>query len=115
MPYMELETLLTGTKWEIIEILATNPCSPSELAEKLNTTIANISQQLRLLQTAGLIKKQKTGSGKQGVRKPGKPRMLFSLSEDFAFITIMSKGLAKKRLVRINSKQKEGLKQIMKD
>ena len=105
---MELETLLTGTKWEIIDILTNKPSSPLELAKKLNTTIANISQQLRLLQTANLIKKKKTGSA-----RPGKPRVLFSLSEDYAFITVMSKSFAKKKLIKINQKQKEALKQIM--
>ena len=107
---MDLETLLTGTKWEIIEILANKPSFPLELAKKLNTTIANISQQLRLLQTAGLIKKQRTGSA-----KPGKPRMLFSLSNNYAFITIMSKDFAKKKLIKISKKQKEALKQLIKD
>lgn len=105
---MELETLLTGTKWEIIEILADKPSSPLDLAKSLNTSIANISQQLRLLQTAGLIKKQRTGTG-----KPGKPRMLFSLSENHAIITVLSEGYAKKRLLTISSKQKEALKHII--
>ena len=107
---MDLETLLTGTKWDIIEILASKPLSPIELSEKLNTTIANISQQLRLLQTANLLKKQKIQS-----TGPGKPRTLFSLSDDYAFIIIMSKGFAKKKLIKITSKQKEVLKQLIKD
>ena len=106
---MDLETLLTGTKWEILEILASRPSSPLELAEKLSTTIANISQQLRLLQTAGLVQKQRTGSG-----QAGKPRVLFSLSDNYAFITILSKGFAKKKLIKISSKQKEVLKQLIK-
>ena len=41
--------------------------------------------------------------------------LIFSLSDDFAFITVMSKGFAKKKLVRISRKQKEVLKQITKD
>ena len=56
---MEVETLLTGTKWQIIEQLAKKKQSPLELAEKLNTTIANISQQLRLLELSNLVKKKK--------------------------------------------------------
>jgi len=106
---MELETLLIGTKWEIIEILSTKPTSPIQFAEKLNTTIANISQQLRLLQTAGLVKKQKTGSG-----LPGKPRTLFSLSDNYAFITVFSQGFAKKKLITISKKEKEELKKLIK-
>jgi predicted ArsR family transcriptional regulator len=107
---MDLETLLTGTKWEILEILAVKPSSPLEMAKRVGTTIANISQQLRLLQTAGLVKKKRTGSG-----KPGKPRMLFSLSDDYAFITILSKGFAKKKLIRISQKQREVVRQLIKD
>ena len=101
---MEIETLLTGSKWEIIELLSIKPSSPSEISEKLETTIANISQQLRLLETAGLINKKRTHSA-----KPGKPRMLFSLSDDFAFITIIAKGKAQKKLIKISQKQKEVL------
>jgi DNA-binding transcriptional regulator GbsR (MarR family) len=107
---MDLETLLTGTKWEMIELLSKESLSPTEIAEKLNTSIANISQQMRLLQAAGLIKKQKVSSG-----KPGKPRTCFSLSEDFALITIFSKGFAKKKLIKISSKQKELLKELLKE
>lgn len=106
---MELETLLTGTKWDILELLSRKRLSPIEIAKDLNTTVANISQQLRLLQAAGLVKKERTGSA-----KPGKPRMLFSLSENYAFVAIVSKGLAKKALVRISSKEKEVLKQLIK-
>ncbi len=98
---MDLETLLIGTKWEIIELLARKSLSPLEIAKQLNTTIANISQQIRLLQTADLVKKKKTGAG-----KPGKPRVLFSLSDDFGFVTVFSKGFAKKKLVRLTKKQK---------
>ena len=107
---MDLETLLTSTKWEIIELLAEKALSPLELAERLNTTIANISQQLRLLQTAGLVKKRKTGTG-----RPGKPRVLFTLSDDYAFITVFSKGFTKKKLIRITQDQREVLKQLLKD
>ena len=106
---MDIETLLTGTKWEIIEKLAEKPTSPMELAKYLNTSLANISIQLRLLQTIGIIDKKKITS-----RAPGKPRALFSISDDYAMISIITEGLAKKRLLKINSKQKEALKTIIK-
>lgn len=107
---MDLETLLTGTKWEIIELIAENPSSSTELAKDLKTTVANISQQVRLLETAGLVNKKKTGSG-----KPGKPRVLFSLSHDFAFITIFTKGYSEKRLIKIDNKQREVLKKVLEE
>jgi len=107
---MDIETLLTGSKWAIIELLAKTPSSPLELAKKLNTTIANISQQLRLLQAAGLIKKQRTSEV-----KPGKPRMMFSLSDDFCFIIVISKDLTKKKLIRLDTKKKSILDEWTKE
>lgn len=107
---MEVETLLTGTKWEIIQKISSKPASPLELAKELNTTVANISQQLRLLHTAGLIKKEKTRTA-----MPGKPRVLFSLSDDFAFVSVFSEGFAKKKMIKITKQQKEVLKQLVKD
>jgi len=107
---MEVETLLTGSKWEIIELLAKEKLSPIELAKKLNTTVANISGQLRLLQTAGLVKKEKTGSA-----GAGKPRTLFSLSDDYGFITVFSKDFAKKKLLKLTKEQKEQLKRWLKE
>ena len=110
MDGMELETLLTGSKWEIIESLAKEKLSPIELAKRLNTTVANISSQLRLLQTAGLVKKEKTGAA-----GAGKPRVLFSLSKDFGFITVFSRGFAKKKLLILKKEQKEVLKKWLRE
>ena len=97
---MDVATLLTGTKWNIIELLAKKAFSPSDLALKLNTTIANISQQLRLLETAGFVTKKRTGTA-----KPGKPRVLFSLSDDYCMIMLFTKGFARKKLVKISKEQ----------
>ena len=105
---MDIATLLTGTKWEIIELLSKKSLSPSHLADKLNTTIANISQQLRLLETAGLVKKQKSGTA-----KPGKPRVLFSIADDYCLIMLFSKGFAKKKLIRVTKEQKKLLQNLL--
>ena len=102
---MDPETLLTGTKWEIIEEISKKPASPSELAKKLNTTIANISQQLRLLQTAGLTKRKKISQ-----LKPGKPRTQFSIADDFAIIIVASPDYAKKKLIKLTPEQKKTMK-----
>jgi predicted transcriptional regulator len=101
---MDVETLLTGVKWEIIEILAKKPSSPTELAEKLNTTVANISQQLRLLQTAGLTKRKRISQ-----LKPGKPRTQFSLADDYALIISISPDFAKKKLIKLTPEQKKAV------
>ncbi len=95
--WFEMETidLLSGTKWDIIEQLSARKQSPLELAQQLNTTIANISQQLRLLEAAGLVKTEKTRSAEKG-----KPRILYSISRDFVFIVSLQKdGLSSKKLI----------------
>jgi predicted ArsR family transcriptional regulator len=106
---MDLETLLTGTKWEILELLSEKKYSPMELAKKLSTTIANISQQLRLLQTAGIVNREKTATA-----GAGKPRTLFSISHDFGFISIITDGFAGKKLIKLAPEQKRLLKQWIK-
>ena len=57
---MVLEQLLTGSRWEILEQLAEAPKSTGELAKKLGTSAANISQQLKQLELGGIIKKERT-------------------------------------------------------
>jgi len=97
--------LILGGPGSSIEILAKQPSSPTELAKKLNTTVANVSQQLRLLQTAGLTKRKRISQ-----LKPGKPRTQFSLSDDYALIIIISPDFAKKKLIRLTSEQKKAVK-----
>ena len=76
---MELEPMFTEQKWNILKCLSEEKYSPLQLAEKLDTTMANISQQLRLLEAANLVKKKKIKN-----RDKGKPRTLFSLTDDYA-------------------------------
>lgn len=54
---MVVEQLLTGSRWEILQALATRPLSTSELAARLHTSSANVSQQLKQLEIAGIVKR----------------------------------------------------------
>ena len=58
---MELATLFTEQKWNIIKSLSLGKFSPLQLAQRSDTTMANISQQLRLLEAASLVKKENCG------------------------------------------------------
>lgn len=91
---MEIATLFTEQKWNILKSLSENKFSPLQLAQRSNTSIANISQQLRLLEAAELVKKEKIKN-----RDKGKPRTLFSLSHDYAYLVSTMKDFAKKRLL----------------
>lgn len=90
---METETLFSSTRWEIISTLSQKRLSPIELAAHLKTTSANISQQLRLLELAGLVKSEKTSNTDKG-----KPRVVYSLVGDNSYLVLTGTNFAKKKM-----------------
>ncbi len=93
---MEIESLFSSTRWEIIKALANEKLSPMELASKTKTTSANISQQLRLLELAGLVRSEKTSNVERG-----KPRVVYTLAGDMAFLILSSPHFADKKLLSL--------------
>ncbi len=91
---MKFDSFLTSPRWEILQILAKTPSSPIELAEKLGTTVAYMSQQLKLLDAAGLVIKSKTGATEKG-----KPRSLYTLSSEMIYFVSLNSELADKKLI----------------
>lgn len=106
---MNVEKLLTATKWKILELLSVKPHSPTELANKIKTSTANISQQLRLLEAYDLVKKQQVEK-----ISPVKPRFYYELVSDYALIIMFSKGSAVKKLIKINEQQKNQIEKLVK-
>ena len=98
---MELEGLFTATKWEILKEISIESQSPLQLAAKLNTSIANVSQQLRLLEAAGIVQKTRLRQ-----RDKGKPRVLFSLTRDSCYLVGFMRGFAAKKLLPLNTHKK---------
>ncbi|MBN1503291.1 winged helix-turn-helix transcriptional regulator [Candidatus Woesearchaeota archaeon] len=95
---MELESLFSSTRWEILKALSKKSYSPIELSELLNTTPANISQQLRLLELAGLVASERASTAERG-----KPRVLYSLANNFSYLILTSKSFADKRLLPLTT------------
>jgi len=93
--------MFSEQKWNILKSLSYGKSSPLQLAEKLNTTMANISQQLRLLEATNLVKKEKVKN-----RDKGKPRTLFSLNGDSAYLALAMQGFAGKTLLKVGEHQK---------
>mgnify|MGYP001608494314 CR=1 FL=1 len=102
---MELELMFSEQKWNILKCLSEAKYSPLQLAQKLNTSIANISQQLKLLDAANLVKKEKIKN-----RDKGKPRTLFSLTEECAYIIPTMHDFAEKKLLKVTDHHKLILK-----
>ncbi len=102
---MDFETLFTATKWELLEQLAQQPLSPLQLAERTSTTLANVSQQLRLLEMAGLVKSERVQN-----RDKGQPRVLYSLSGDHGYLIAATNEFVEKRLLTLDARRKAILK-----
>lgn len=102
---MELDSFLISPKWEILQIISNKPSSPMEIAEKINTSVAYVSQQLKLLDAIGLIKKERTGNVEKG-----KPRTLFKLSKEIAYLSLLTHGFSEKKLLELTNHHKSLLK-----
>jgi predicted transcriptional regulator len=94
---LEIESLFSSTRWEILRELSQRKLSPMELASALNTTSANISQQLRLLELGGLVKSEKTSNVDKG-----KPRVIYSLEGENAYLIYTGKNFAEKKLISLS-------------
>ena len=102
---MDLDSFLASPRWEILQIIAQKPSSPIEIASKINTTVSFVSQQLKLLEAAGLVKKERTGAVEKG-----KPRTIFSLAREIAYIVPLSKDFREKQKVELSKENKVVLK-----
>lgn len=91
---MEFEPLLNPTRWGILESIVKGPATISEIAERLQTSVPNVSQQARYLEAMGLLtKRSRPAKGR------GKPRTEYQLKREIAFLACVHKGLAAKRVL----------------
>lgn len=98
---MEHETLFTASKWDILKHLERGPASPLELSRRCNTSIANISQQLRLLEMAGLVAGKRVSN-----RDKGKPRILYGLAGNLSYLIATSGDFVEKKLLELSEYNK---------
>ena len=98
---MDVGSLLSSTKWQLVELIAQSPKSPNELAKQLKTSIANVSIQLRTLELASIVSRTR-------ISRPtaGSPRILYSLRKDLFFFTGASKLIQARKSLQVNA-QKE--------
>jgi predicted transcriptional regulator len=98
---MDHETLFTSAKWDVLRALANSKKSPIELAEQANTSISNISQSLRFLELAGIVKSEKIGN-----RDKGQPRVVYSLASESAYIILTARNSVNKKTIKIDDHKK---------
>lgn len=91
---MDQEMLFTATKWDILSLLSNEPKSPIQLAKIAKTSVANVSQQLRLLEMAGFVSSVRVPN-----RDKGQPRIVYSLTKHVAFLIVVGNKFAEKRQI----------------
>jgi len=94
---MEFEDLLSKSKWAILKELAKGEKSAVEIAKKTNQSIANVTQQLQLLEAYNLVKKAKQIKEK----KAGKPRTPYTLNQEIVMVSMLKPGIAEKKLLKL--------------
>lgn len=98
---MDYETLFTSAKWDILRSLAKSKKSPIELAEQAKTSVSNISQSLRFLELAGIVKSERIGN-----RDKGQPRVIYSLASESAYIILTAKNIVDKKAIKLDDHKK---------
>jgi predicted transcriptional regulator len=98
---MNYESFLGEKRWEILEMIAGSPSSPIEISEKLGTTVSYVSQQLKLLEVSGFLKKEKTG-----LAEKGKPRNVYSINTDYFSYTFLDRNHAIKKQIELDDHKK---------
>lgn len=92
---MDYDTFLASPRWAILDFIARKPSSPVEISQHIKTSVSYVSQQLKLLEAAGIVTKEKTGSAEKG-----KPRLVYSIAKEVLQLSGLLKGMpVKKHLV----------------
>ena len=82
------ELRLIINNWEIIKALLEKPQSPIELVEKIDQSLARISQRLKILEAYGIVSWNKTNE-----KEVGKPRKVYSINKEALFILDLFQGM----------------------
>lgn len=94
---MKFETLLSNSKWDILTAVAKRERSASEIARATKTSLANISQQTKLLEALGYLRREDDRSGKRG-----RPRTTYSLKKEVAHLALLTHGFAGKKELHLD-------------
>lgn len=77
---MDSQELVTGVRWELLQRIASQPASGSDLALFLGTSAANVSQHLKLLELAGLVAKERVNGR----------TVHYRLNQEVALVTLLA-------------------------
>jgi len=89
--------IILNNKWTILKEIAQVPQSPSDLTLKLNTSLSNITQQLKLLEAYNLVRKEKSEE-----KHAGKPKTIYYINTEIVYATILKEGMAERKVFHID-------------
>jgi predicted transcriptional regulator len=80
---------ITPARFEILKKITKNDWCATDLAKELGFSVPYVHQQLVLLEAQGYIKKKILRD-----KLPGKPKQVYKLIQNFAYVTILKDGFA---------------------
>ena len=89
--------IFLSNKWTLLKEIAEMPQSPSDLALKTNTSLSNVTQQLKLLEAYKVVRKEKSEE-----RNTGKPRTIYYLNTELSYGIVLKNGRAERKLFYID-------------
>ncbi|MFH1801964.1 MAG: winged helix-turn-helix domain-containing protein [archaeon] len=98
---MNYDMFFSSPRWTILDFIAQEPSSPVEISKHIGTSVSYVSQQLKLLEAAGLVVKEKTGSAEKG-----KPRLVYSIAREILQLSGLMKGMPVKKHVALDEHHK---------
>lgn len=104
--------LLSDNKFLILKAISLGTSNPTSIAEITNTSLSNVSQQIKILEAYGLIRKveslknsnkYKTNeSSTQQIKTSGKPKTNYEINSNNMSFAVTSKELCVKKTISIN-------------
>jgi len=103
---MDVDLLTAKAKWAVLEKIAKKELSPLEIAKQLNTSVANVSTQLRYLELANIVKKRRVSNAMAGM-----PRILYSLNKSVLLLMAAANGFSMRKIIEMDD-EKEAMLRI---
>ncbi len=88
--------IFNNNRWLILKELSRQEQSATDLAETLKTSVSNITQQLKLLEAYNIVTKKKSTE-----KSVGKPRINYSIKDEFVYAAMLKNGKAEKKLFKL--------------
>jgi DNA-binding PadR family transcriptional regulator len=89
---MEFTQLFQTGRFDILNEIANQKQSATDIAKSLKTSVSNVNQQLKLLEAYGYIEKEKT----KQTGKAGKPKNLYKIKKEFNYLVSVHKNKVQK-------------------